>query len=102
MPTSTWEAFLGELEDDLDASEEAVRNGSATVVPEWEAPDGLGTLPRELEERARTLVTRIGVLTTFVKYQLAALDADIEHTQRQEQQKGTHNRAVALFLDASV
>ena len=102
MTSTGWESFLTEMENDLDASEEAVRSGSTSPVPEWEPPSDLGPLPSALEDRAKSLAKRIGVLATFVKYQLSALDADMEHTQRQEQQKGTHNRAVALFLDASV
>lgn len=102
MSVAAWDLFLTEAERDLDASEEAVRTGSTTVVPDWASPSELGSLPREYEQRVRNLIERIGVLTTFVKYQLAAVDADIEHVHRREQQKGTHNRAVALFLDASV
>lgn len=102
MSLAAWEEFLSEMERDLDASEEAVRSGSSTLVPGWEPPPDLGSLPTQMEERVRGLIGRIGLLATFVKYQLSALDADMEHAQRQEQQKGTHNRAVALFLDASV
>lgn len=101
MSAAAWESFLTELERDLDAGEEAVRNGSVSLVPEWEPPEDLGPLPPGLEERARSLVSRIGLLTTFVKYQLAALESDIEHARRVEV-KGGHNRALALFLDASV
>lgn len=97
-----WEAFLTATENDLDASEEAVRSASTTVVPRWEPPSDLGPLPPHLEPRTRALVGRIGVLTTFVKYQLSAIDADLQHAHRQEQQKGTNNHAIALFLDASV
>ncbi|MDO5698879.1 MAG: hypothetical protein Q4G51_13000 [Dermatophilus congolensis] len=102
MSLAAWEAFLTEAENDLDASEEAVRSGSTTTVPEWEAPTDLGDMPPALAGRVKNLIERIGVLATFVKYQLTAIDADIEHVHKQEQQKGTHNRAVALFLDASV
>lgn len=89
------------MEDDLNAHEEAVRSGSSTVVPAWEPPTDLGPLPPHLRDRASHLAERIGVLSTFVKYQLAALDADREHLKRHEG-KGTHNKAIALFLDASV
>ena len=102
MSVVAWEKLLTDLENDLDAAEESVRSGSTTEVPAWEPPADLGELPEQLGDRVSNLISRIGVLTTFVKYQLAALDADIEHVHKQEQQKGTHNRAVALFLDASV
>lgn len=98
---AAWEAALTAMEDELNEHEAAVRNGSTTMVPEWTPPEDLGPLPPQLADRALHLQGRVSVLTTFVKYQLQALDADIEHTHRQEG-KGTANRAIALFLDASV
>ena len=98
---SAWNVFLDETEADLNASEEAVRSGSDSLVPEWLPPADLGTMPVELRERVSSLMGRIDLLSTFVKYQLAALEADIEHVHRKGQQKGTHSKATALFLDAS-
>lgn len=97
-----WESLIAELEDQLDRHEEQVRSGEIVAVAAWETPAELGPLPVQFADRASHLARRTDLLATFVKYQLSALEADLEHVHRQEQQKGTPNRAVALFLDASV
>lgn len=102
MAASTWEAALSQMEDELNAHEEAVRLGKVESVPAWEPPDDLGPLPLELAERVTHLVRRIGLLTTFVQFQLVAIDGDRRHAATHHAQKGSANRAVALFLDASV
>ncbi|MBO3215636.1 hypothetical protein, partial [Dermatophilus congolensis] len=100
MPTTNhaaWEAALTQMEDELNAHEADVRNGSTIPVAPWEPPENLGDLPPELADRAHHLIERINLLSTFVKYQLQALDADREHARRQEH-KSTLNHAVAVFL----
>lgn len=102
MTSTTWEQALISMEDELDAHEEQVRNGSTTMVPAWEAPEDLGPLPPHLAQRATNLVRRIGLLSTFVQFQLVAAESDLKHLQQRTESRGTSNRAVALFLDASV
>lgn len=97
-----WEQALTAMEDELDEHEAQVRNGHATMVPAWEAPEDLGPLPPQLADRVTNLVRRIGLLSTFVQFQLVAAESDLQHLAHRAESKGTHNRAVALFLDASV
>lgn len=98
---AAWDAALTQMENELNAHEAAVRNGDTNPVPEWAPPAGLGPMPPAVADRAHHLIERINLLTTFVKYQLQAIDADREHLERSEG-KGTTNKAIALFLDASV
>lgn len=102
MSLAKWEQALTTMEDELDAHEAQVRTGNAVMVPAWEAPDDLGPLPPQLAERVMDLVRRIGLLSTFVQFQLVAAESDLKHLEHQAEAKGTSNRAVALFLDASV
>lgn len=99
MSLAAWEQALTAMEDELDAHEAAVRTGNLTVVPEFNAPDGLGALPSSLAPRARQLSERIALLATFVQYQLVATEGDLKHLERGHQ---PHSPAVALYLDASV
>lgn len=102
MSVAAWDTALTQMEDELDVHEEQVRLGETRLVPEWEPPEELGPLPAECAERVMHLVKRIGLLSTFVQFQLAAVDGDLKHLQGNSPQKGSTNRAVALFLDASV
>ncbi len=99
MSTAAWEAALTAMEDELNAHEAAVRTGNLRVVPEFDPPQGLGALPTSLAERAATLQDRIGLLTTFVQYQLVAAESDLKHLER-----GSHagTPGVSLYLDSSV
>lgn len=102
MSLAKWEQALTTMEDELDVHEAQVRSGNAALVPAWEPPPDLGDLPPQLAERVMNLVRRIGLLSTFVQFQLAAAENDLQHLTRRAEGKGTANRAVALFLDASV
>ncbi|WP_226346444.1 hypothetical protein [Agilicoccus flavus] len=102
MSAAAWDAALASMEDELNSHEAAVRHGDVRPVPQWEPPVDLGPLPPECAERVMNLVKRIGLLSTFVQFQLAATASDIEHAATHHAQKGSANRAVALFLDASV
>lgn len=102
MTVGQWEQALTAMEDELDAHEEQVRTGDAALVPAWQAPADLGPLPPQLAERVNDLVRRIGLLSTFVQFQLVAAENDLKHLEQRAEAKGTGNRAVALFLDASV
>lgn len=102
MSLSRWEHALAHMEDELDAHEEQVRKGEAVPVPAWEPPEELGPLPPQLAERVMQLVRRIGLLSTFVQFQLVSAENDLKHLNARVEAKGTGNRAVALFLDASV
>lgn len=102
MSVVAWEDALGAMEDELDVHEEQVRHGTPSMVPAWEPPAELGPLPPELAERVSVLVRRIGLLSTFVQFQLVAAENDLKHLTHQAEGKGSANRAVALFLDASV
>ncbi len=102
MSIATWEQALTAMEDELDTHEADVRTGRATLVPAWEPPADLGPLPPQLADRVMNLVRRIGLLSTFVQFQLVAAESDLKHLSHHTETKGTANRAVALFLDASV
>lgn len=102
MSTAKWEQALAGMEDELDVHEAQVRTGHAALVPAWEPPEDLGALPPQLAERAMNLVRRIGLLSTFVQFQLVSAESDLKHLTQRVESKGTANRAVALFLDASV
>lgn len=102
MSIGLWEQALTAIEDELDVHEAQVRNGTPTLVPAWEPPADLGALPPHLADRVMNLVRRIGLLSTFVQFQLVAAESDLKHLAQQAEGKGTTNRAVALFLDASV
>ncbi|GAB97486.1 hypothetical protein BJY21_001024 [Kineosphaera limosa] len=102
MSVAKWEQALMAMEDELDVHEAQVRTGEATMVPAWEAPGDLGPLPPQLAERVMSLVRRIGLLSTFVQFQLVAAESDLKHLEHRTESRGTGNRAVALFLDASV
>lgn len=97
MSLAAWEQALTAMEDELDAHEAAVRTGNLTVVPEFNAPDGLGALPSSLAPRARQLSERIALLATFVQYQLVATDADLRFEKQPK-----HPGAQALYLDRAV
>ncbi len=101
--TAAWGAQLTRMEDDLDAHEEQVRLGEVVAVPKWEPPTDLGPLPAVLAHRVTHLNERIKLLSTFVQYQLASTESDLTHLhQQQKGQKGSRNKAIATFLDASV
>lgn len=100
MSFAAWQAALSAMEDELNTHEAAVRTGNLSVVDEFTPPEGLGPLPAQLAERARQLGERIGLLTTFVQYQLVATEGDLKHLERGHQQGSSS--AVALYLDASV
>lgn len=100
MSADTWESTLTEMEEELNRHEEAVRLGKAQPVPVWEPPADLGPLPAEYSDRVMQLVRRIGLLSTFVQFQLVSAENDIKHFATHPE-KRSHNRAVALFLDAS-
>lgn len=100
-PAEKWDRALTVMEDELNEHEEAVRLGRVETVPAWEPPEELGPIPAEQAERVMHLVKRIGLLTTLVRFQLIAAEGDLKHL-RQQAEKGSTNRAVALFLDASV
>ncbi len=102
MTVEQWEQALTVLEDELDVHEAQVRTGKAVLVPTWEAPEDLGPLPPQLADRVMNLVRRIGLLSTFVQFQLVSAESDLAHLAQRSDTKGTANRAVALFLDASV
>ena len=102
MSLAKWEQALGVMEDELDAHEAQVRTGQTVMVPAWEAPEDLGPLPPQLAERVMNLVRRIGLPSTFVQFQLVAAESDLKHLAQRSETKGTANRAVALFLDATV
>lgn len=102
MSVEKWAQALTVMEDELDLHEAQVRTGQATLVPAWQPPDDLGSLPPQLAERVMHLVRRIGLLSTFVQFQLVAAESDLKHLAQRAESKGTANRAVALFLDASV
>lgn len=104
MPGITaWETALTQMEDELDEHEEQVRRGEPTTVPAWDPPSDLGPLPPQLAERVTNLVRRIGLLTTFVQFQLTATESDLKHlTQQHAGQRTSGNKAIAMFLDASV
>lgn len=99
-----WNAALTKMEDELDRHEEQVRLDEVRIVPTWEPPADLPPLPNSCAKRARHLQSRISLLSTFVQFQLRATQSDLEHLHQQENkgQRGTHNKAIALFLDASV
>lgn len=99
---AAWEAALTQMEDELNAHEEQVRLGEPTLTPAWEPPTDLGPLPAQLADRVSHLVSRIGLLSTFVQYQMQAAESDLKHTQQQSAAKGSVNKGIALFLDASV
>ena len=105
MGTPAWEAALTQMEDELDAHEQAVREGTAAVVPQWQPPTDLGPLPAHLADRVTHLTSRITLLSTFVQYQLAAAESDLAHLERQQgrgvARSGTAS-AVSLYLDSSV
>lgn len=101
MSLARWESALSTMEDELNVHEAQVRGGNATAVPAWEAPDDLGALPPELADRVMNLVRRIGLLSTFVQFQLVSTENDLKHLATHPEMR-SHNRAVALFLDASV
>lgn len=103
MTLSAWEHALTQMEDELDEHEAAVRTGDAVLVPAWQPPCELGPMPPQCAARVANLVKRIGLLSTFVQFQLVAAQKDLEHLQRKgTPEMGSTNRAVALFLDASV
>lgn len=102
MNITRWERALTQMEDELDVHEEQVREGQAVMVPGWEPPEDLGPLPPQLAERVMGLVRRIGLLSTFVQFQLVSAESDLKHLNSRVEGRGTSNRAVALFLDASV
>ncbi len=102
MGIAKWEQALSLMEDELDIHEAQVRTGQAAMVPAWEPPADLGPLPPQLAERVMNLVRRIGLLSTFVQFQLVAAESDLKHLALRSETKGTANRAVALFLDATV
>lgn len=103
MTLAAWEHALTQMEDELNEHEATVRTGDAVVVPPWQPPSDLGPMPPQCADRVANLVKRIGLLSTFVQFQLVATEKDLEHLQRKgTPEKGTANRAVALFLDASV
>lgn len=102
MSVAKWEQALSLMEDELDVHEAQVRTGQAAMVPAWEPPPELGPLPPQLAERVMNLVRRIGLLSTFVQFQLVAAESDLKHLAHRSEMKGTANRAVALFLDATV
>ena len=77
MSLAKWEQALAHMEDELDVHEAQVRTGQTTLVPAWQPPDDLGELPPQLAERVMNLVRRIGLLSTFVQFQLVA--AEYEH-----------------------
>lgn len=101
MSRAAWEAALTQMEDELDAHEEAVRLGDAGVVPAWEPPTDLGPLPPELGDRVTHLINRIELLSTFVQYAMRSAENDLAHLERQHGRSGTAS-AVALYLDSSV
>ncbi len=101
MSRARWEAALTTMEDDLDTNEESVRLGEPALVPAWAPPADLGPLPPQLADRVSHLVRRIGLLSTFVQFQLLATQGDLAHLATHPE-KTSGNRAVALFLDASV
>ncbi|WP_226913572.1 hypothetical protein [Gephyromycinifex aptenodytis] len=100
--TTAWEQALTQMEDDLDKHEEQVRLGEASLVPAWEPPEDLGPMPAQLAERATNLVRRIGLLTTFVQFQLTAAENDLKHLAQHPGGRATGNKAIAMYLDASV
>ena len=102
MSLAKWEQALAHMEDELDVHEAQVRTGQTTLVPAWQPPDDLGELSPQLAERVMNLVRRIGLLSTFVQFQLVAAESDLQHLSQRAESKGTQNRAIALFLDASV
>ena len=100
---ATWDAVLTSIENDLDAHEEAVRLGSIGAIPRWDPPEGLGPMPVDQVERAHALVQRIDLLSTFVQYQMTALDNDRKHVAMQVQRHSQGlDQAVSLYLNASV
>lgn len=101
---AAWEDALTQMEDELDRHEEQVRLGEVKTVPVWEPPTDLGPLPAQLADRVTHLTQRISLLTTFVQYQLTATESDLAHLQQQNAkgQKSSGNKAIAMFLDASV
>ncbi|WP_040159339.1 hypothetical protein [Mobilicoccus massiliensis] len=101
MSLAAWEQALTQIEDELDAHEEAVRSGTATVVPQWEPPTDLGPLPAPLADRVTHLTSRIQLLSTFVQYQLAATESDLAHLERQNGRPKSSS-AISLYLDSSV
>lgn len=102
MSVVTWERALTDMEDELDVHEAQVRSGEVVPIPAWEPPTDLGALPPQLAERVMNLVRRIGLLSTFVQFQLVSAENDLKHLAHRAESKGTGNRAVALFLDATV
>lgn len=99
---NSWERALTQIEDELDVHEEQLRLGEPAVVPMWDPPEGLGPLPAQLVGRITVLEKRIGLLSTFIQFQLQAAEGDLHHVQRRNAQAGSGNKALALFLDASV
>lgn len=99
---SAWEQALTHMEDELDDHEERVRLGEPTLVPAWEPPNDLGPLPPRLAERVSNLVRRIGLLSTFVQFQLTAAEDDLTHLVQHPAGPASGNKAIAMYLDASV
>lgn len=99
MTDHSWDAVLTAMEDELNRHEAALRQGQLTVVPEFAAPADVGPLPARQVERVTQLVRRIGLLATFVQFQLVATESDLRHLERGAARPGG---AVALYLDASV
>jgi len=97
---SEWHQFLTDMENELDAHEEAVRLGETGIVPAWQEPTDLGPLPLALHPRVTHLISRIGLLSTFVQYAMNAAENDLAHLERQSH-RGTA-AAVSLYLDSSV
>lgn len=102
MSLAKWERALAAMEDELNVHEAQVRGGNVSRVPVWEPPPDLGALPPQLADQAMNLIRRIGLLSTFVQFQLVSAESDLKHLAQRVETKGTANRAVALFLDASV
>ncbi|HYO84925.1 MAG TPA: hypothetical protein VES01_00480 [Dermatophilaceae bacterium] len=99
MTATDWDLAVVAMEEELNLHEEALRKGQLAIVPDFTAPDDLGPLPPQAAARVAQLIRRIGLLATFVQFQLVATESDLRHLERGV---GRPAGAVSLYLDASV
>jgi hypothetical protein len=98
---SAWVHALDELEADVDAVEQMIRDEHRSqdmpAATSWEPPPGLGPLPQDLRPRADCILTR---QLEAAKAAALAITANRRHTAfAAKVEVGTAGKAIPTYLD---
>ena len=78
----TWSSALEALEADVDALDQALRDGSNVAVSSWQPPTDLGPVPADLAPRAERLLRRISEVRGRGAQRLDELQGELQQLDR--------------------